>query len=353
MFKFFITSCLLSSFLRADPLPPEPLIEAPQHLVIHNRILAKIHNTTISVLDLVKKMELFFYKYYPQYADSPSAKYQFFSSQWKDVLLQTIDHELILADAEKMDLKVTDSEVRESLFERFGPNIMLSLNKLGLQYEEARTMIHAELVVQRMTWFKVHAKALANVNSQDIKNAYANYLEKNPAKETWDYRILSIRSKDAELATHIAELAHALCNEHPHDLDKVLEEIQPSIPLQEGTSLPLCSLSLSELVSTETKNLSTAYRDILASISPLSCSAPVRKESSEDTLYRIFFLAAHTVTSPPSFRNLYNRLQSELVQQAADAETKLYLTKLRKRYGFTLENLAENIPDDFQPFSLQ
>ena len=66
-----------------------------------------------------------------------------------------IDHELILADAEKLDLKITDSEVRETLHDKFGPNLMGSLDALGLTYEEAKEMIHAELVVQKMTWFKV------------------------------------------------------------------------------------------------------------------------------------------------------------------------------------------------------
>src|SRR3989339_565270 len=169
MKKYTLIACfsflVLSSSAYADPSPF--LQDHQQQLVIQNRILTKVQNKTISVLDVVKKMDVFFSKQYPQYANSPAAKYQYFSSQWKDMLLQMVDHELILADAEKLDLKITDSEIRETLHDKFGPNLMESLDSLGLSYEEAKTMIHSEIVVQRMTWFKVHSKALNAVNVQD------------------------------------------------------------------------------------------------------------------------------------------------------------------------------------------
>ena len=92
--------------------------QSSQHLVVNNRILAKVNDKTISVLDVMKKMDVFLTRYYPHLSDSTTARYQYFSSQWKDVLSQMIDNELMLADAEKLELKVTDAEVRETIIER-------------------------------------------------------------------------------------------------------------------------------------------------------------------------------------------------------------------------------------------
>ncbi len=323
----------------------------PGHLIVQNRILAKVNNTTISVLDVVKKMEFFLHKYYPQYANSPSAKYQYFSTQWKEVLLQMIDQELILADADKMELKVTDSEVREIVCDRFGPNVMGSLDKLGVSYEEAKSMIHSELIVQRMTWFKVHAKALNNVNTKDVKNSYIRYCEQNPPKENWEYQVLSIKATDEMLAQEIAQKISTLCQNSPDTLSQITEEIKTSWPLtEEEKELPF-TLSLSELQANN-KDLSTAHKDVLHTLALHSISPPIRQVSraNQGTVYRIFYLKNHTKTPTPTLRSLYNKLHDNLVQEAANQETKIYLSKLRERYNLSLE---EQIPLEFQPFFLQ
>ena len=209
MKKYTLIACfsflILAPLANADSAPF--LQDKNQQLIIHNRILTKVNNKTISILDVVKKMDVFFSKQYPQYAHSPAAKHQYFSSQWKDMLLQMVDQELILADAEKLDLKITDSEIRETLHDKFGPNLMDSLDSLGLSYEEAKSMIHSEIVVQRMTWFKVHSKALNSVNVQDVKKAFASYCEKNPTKDLWEYEVLSVKAQTEEIAHQIANKA--------------------------------------------------------------------------------------------------------------------------------------------------
>ena len=339
-----IASCLI-----AEESPPLDLFPQ-QHLIVHNRILAQVHQSTISVLDVMKKMELFFYQHHPQYMNSAIAKYQFFSSQWKEFLKQMIDHELMLADAEKLDIQIKDSEVREALFERFGPNIMAALDQLHLQYEEARSIIYADLVVQKMSWIRINAKALASVNNQDVKAAYVAYLHKHPPIETWEYRLLSIRSKEPKIAQVLAKAAYDLCVEYPDRLSLILEELQTTISSEEKS---LCTITMSDPIETETKQLSNAYKDILVTLTPGTCSAPIRREHEGETSFRIFFLTKHIVTEPPSFRTVQSQLYNELTQQASEKESRIYLDKLRKRFGCTVENLEETFPKDFQPFSLQ
>jgi len=344
-------SFLLSSLESANPAPL--LQDQDKQIVIQNRILAKVSNKTLSVLDVVKKMEVFFSRNYPQYANSPTAKYQYFASQWREVLLQMIDHELILSDAEKLDLKTTDSEVRETLHEKFGPNLMTTLDKLGLTYEEAREMIHAELVVQKMTWFKIHAKALNSVNVQDIKSAYSSYCDKNPSKELWEYQVLSIKAQNEEIAAQVAEKAFELCKHAPSNMVAILDSIKAAFEVSSpGKEF---SITLSEDLKADTKSISAAHKDVLFKLAKNSISKPIKQVNRLDqaSTFRIFHLKNHTKTILPTLRSMYDKLQNQLVQDAAEKESRIYISKLRERYGFDAKMLEETIPSDFQPFSLK
>lgn len=353
--KIYFALLLSLSSLQGAPssLVPNP---SEGHLVVQNRILAKVGDRTISVLDVMKKMDVFLHRYYPQYADITAMRHQYFSTQWKETLMQMIDHELILLDAEKMELKISDAEVRETLFDRFGPNVMSSLDKIGLSYEEARAMIHAELVVQKMTWFKAQAKALSSVNTQDVKTAYQKYCEQNPPKEEWEYQVLSVRAQNEEMAQALAQRAFDLCKNTPSELESVIKTLESSSSTQEeSTEAPPFQISLSSPMITEDKNLSQSYKEILGRVALNSISPPIRQagKSGQPPSYRIFHLKNHTKTSVPTLRSLYERLRGELVQSKMDKELGLYLSKLRTYYGFDAKHLEDVIPSSFQPFLLE
>jgi hypothetical protein len=350
-----ILSLICFASLQSAPSSLAPL-SSEGRLVVKNKILAKVGDRTISVLDVMKKMEVFLYRHYPQYADVTAMRHQYFASQWKEALMQMIDHELILLDAEKMELKISDAEVRETLFDRFGPNVMSSLDKIGLSYEEARAMIHSELVVQKMTWFKAQAKAISSVNTQDIKYAYQKYCEQNPPKEEWEYQVLSIRAQSEEMAAALAQKAFDLCKESPSELSHVINTLQASNPqTEESQEPPPFQISLSSPIVTEDKNLSHSYKEILSQIALNSVSTPVRQpiKGSQLPSYRIFHLKNHTKTTTPSLRSLYEKLRVDLIQNKMDKELGVYLAKLRNYYGFDAKHLEDAIPSSFQPFSLE
>ncbi len=347
--RLFLPLLFFCSALSYGDLPSSP---GEQRLIIQNRILAKVGDKTISVLDLVKNMDVFLNRYYPQYANSNVAKYQYYSSQWKEVLLQMVDHELILADAEKLELKVNDAEVRETLLEKFGPNLMSSLDSLNLSYEEARKMIHSELVVQKMTWYRVHSKALQNVNPQEIKRAYLEYCKKNPSKEEWVYQVLSIRSQNEALGQAVADKAYSLLKQFPSQLSDIVKQLQEETPAEEP---PAVSVSLSEEYKTDSKTISKSHKQALEHLVINSISEPLKQMSRHDqnSVFRIFYLKNYVKTNPPAFRSISEKLQEDLLQDAIETESKLYIQKLRERYGFDAKSLEENIPSEFQPFALR
>src|SRR5262249_20356447 len=110
-------------------------------IFVNNRILAKVNGKAISIMDIMKKMDLLFYKQFPQYAGSTEARHQFYSLYWKNALQDSIDKELIMADAKEAKLEVTGGEIRQELEALFGPNIIANLDKAGISYDDAAEMI--------------------------------------------------------------------------------------------------------------------------------------------------------------------------------------------------------------------
>ena len=339
MKKIFLYFAAISAI--AAPLPPVDFSN-DQKIAIQNSILAKVNGTTISMMDVKKKMDLVFHQNYPHLDKSSQARYQFYEGSWRHVLMEMIDQQLILADAVEKEAKLTDGEIREEMEERFGPNIMLTLDKIGLTYDETWKMIREELLVRRMTWWFIHSKAVSRVTPQDIRQAFRLYLKENPSFQEWKYRVIAIRGDQPEAS---AEKVHQFLiakGQSPESLDEELKQLDPSIQIS------------SEYAAAD-KDLSDAHRKVLSTLSPGGYSAPsLQKSRTENrTVARIFYLAQVTDHPAPQFEAIAPNLRNDLIQKAVAQESGVYLEKLRKHYGFDGRHLKETIPEDLHPFSLE
>ena len=226
--------------------------------------------------------------------------------------------------------------------ERFGPNVMLTLDQIGLTYEDAWKMMKEEILVQRMTWWFVHAKAISQVTPHDIRQSFRLYLADHHPYQEWKYRVISIRGEHPE---EIAEKTIHLCNASgfsPETLVESLQAIDPTIQVS------------SEFIATD-PDLSQAHREALAPLSPGEYSAPKLQISRVDhqTVARIFYLSEKIDHPAPQFKDLSHTLRNELIQQAVAQTSTTYMDKLRKHYGFDAAHLKEYIPEDLHPFSLE
>ncbi|HSX03131.1 MAG TPA: hypothetical protein VLG76_00190 [Rhabdochlamydiaceae bacterium] len=321
--------------------------ETQGRLMINNRILARVRGKAISVLDVVKRMDVFLARAYPEYANNQAARYQFFNNQWRTTLNQMIDNELMLADAEKLELKIPDADVREQLHERFGPNIMPTLERLGISYDEAWQMIYSENAVQRMTWYRIQSKAINGIGPQEVKEAYKKYCALNPPIESWKYQVLSIRSPDEKTGSELAQKASQDLRTGGVDF-KILGE--KAKELLDST----IAYNVSEEYQVEGKNLSESHKSILTSLAIGSYSEPVKQVSRFDhsIVHRIFYLKDRQVTPTAPFEEKSEELYQNLIQQAMDREGKLYLSKVREKFNFE-EKFLLDIPDDFVPFTFR
>jgi len=350
IFHLFLFLSLLTgaSTLCASLSTPISAYGEPQEIVIYNRILARVGNKTISVLDLVKKMDLFLNSNYPQVLESKLSRFQFYTSNWRDVLNQMVDTELMLHDAGEKDFSISDGEIRETLMARFGPNVMATLDKCGLTYEEARQTVRDDLVVQRMNWFKVQVKALHEVGPQDIREAYQEYLKQHPREEEWTYQVVSIRSPQKDLSEKLAQEAFSLLHEAKIDMATLQEKLHTKEKEQEGLSFFVSDL----LVATE-RTISKAHRKGLEGLKEGECSSPITQISgAEQTpVQRIFHLKSHAIKQAPPFKELKDQLRQQRLDLVMQREDSAYKDRLRHRFSYLF--VFEELPNQFEPFSLE
>lgn len=319
----------------------------PEHIFINNRILARVNNKAISVMDVMKRMDMMFYRQFPEYTNSAAARFQYYQMNWKAVLDELIEKEMIVADATEHKLAVTSGDIRQEMETLFGPNIIVNLDKVGLSFDEAWEMVKNDITIRRMVYLMSNAKALKKVIPKDVRKAYEEYSKENVRPEQWQYQVLSIRSSDAEQGNHAAEWAF----QQLADKKTSMEELVEKMKTDEAFNV---KATVSELLTHEEKDLSNAYKEALSALASDSYSKPQSQTSRVDksTVYRIFYLKEHRQAGVPALNEVEKSLQDKLLDEAVEKETIAYLDKLRQHYHLKKDQL-DLFSDGFEPFALK
>jgi hypothetical protein len=319
-------------------------------LFVNNRILAKVNDKPISVLDVMKKMDLLFYRQYPQYAGSTEARFKFYSMYWKNALQECIDKELIIADAQEAKMEVSPGDIRQEMEELFGPNIIANLDTSGLTYDEALQLIKDDMIMKRMMGGRVNAVAIRMVTPQAVQTAYEEYAKNSVKSDEWGYQVISIRGDDQKESAEIADLAYTLLIAKNTTLDTLVEKINADKPINEKTTI-----KISEKFRHSSKDVSKEYGEILSSLEVGRFSKPTSQVSRADnsTVYRIFYLTDMYSGNTKSFEEIENKLRDKLIEIMVGKETEKYIAKLRKHHNVNEELLKEMVPEDFEPFSMK
>lgn len=320
-------------------------------IIVNNRILAKANGKAISVIDLMKKMDMLFYRQFPQYTSSVAARHQFYLANWKFILTELIDKELIMADAAESKLVVSAGDVRQEMETLFGPNIIENLDKVGLTFDEAYQMVLADITIRRMMYFRVQSKAMTQATPQKIREYYDQVAKNTIRDNEWIYRVITVRHKDPAKAAETANTVKTLL-----DVDKIafvdlpakLKEQVPESPRQP-------TVTVSEEFHTNEKELSDSYKKTLEILKPDSYSLPLSQKSRSDnsTVVRIFYLKEMTPGGAIPFKELEAKIKGILVEEAMEKESTVYLTKLRQHFDTQEGQIQELINSDYQPFVLK
>jgi hypothetical protein len=228
--------------------------------------------------------------------------------------------------------------------EVFGPNILKNLNNIGMSFDEAWQIVQNDILIQRMLYIRVHSKVIQLVTPQEVRKAYDGYIKSNVLPKAWDYRVISLRDKNPEVAAHAANFAYQQLTEK----QLPIAELAASLKEQTGFAQTY-QLTVSDEMHHDEKEISEPYRQVLETLSAGNYSSPAAQQSrGKGTMaFRIFFLKEFHPGGVPPYSEVAGKLKDELLQTAAAEETKLYLTRLRKHF-----DVQEMLPADFEPFKL-
>lgn len=320
-------------------------------IFVNNRVLAKVQGRPITAYDLMKKMDMTFYKRYPEYASSAEARYEFYLLAWRHFLEDLIDNELILADAKQIKMQVTSGDVRQEMESTFGPNIVANLDKVGITFDEAAKIVEEEMIIDRMIAGRVHSKAIRQVTPQKIRQSYEEHI-KDPAntKSTeWVYRSITIKERTLAQTEEVAQRVHELLIKNTP-----LEEIEDK--LKENQQLSKTGkVTVSAPLKTTDQELSPKYKEVLDPLKKGEFSLPFSQKSraTNTTVYRILLVDDKIPGGTPSYNDLESTLKSRLMNEAVENETRLYFEKLREHHHIRPQEIEAMLPKDYQPFMLK
>ncbi|KAF3361572.1 Uncharacterized protein PHSC3_001948 [Chlamydiales bacterium STE3] len=324
--------------------------EEEPEIVVNNRILLRIHDKAISVIDVMKRMDVHFLKEYPELTSVAAARYQFYQSSWKPVLEELINKELVLADAEENKVSVSSGDIRQEMEQYFGPNIIENLDKIGLSFDEAYKMLEGELIVRRMIAIRVHNKVQGNLTPQAIKKAYDEFAKNNIRKETFRYRVISIKHPDPTVGKATAQSAYELLTSiNTPKLEELIEKMRVANQDDKVT------ITLSNEYTHTESDLADAIKSQLLTLHPKTCSQPFAHKSRTDhsIMYRIVYLEDKTPGGPIPFNEVEMKIRDQLLEQGMAEGSDAYLKKLKKHFDVPETIVNDCTASGFQPFSLK
>ncbi len=347
--NFLLMGCFSLQAAKSDAIFSKQQEEAK--LIVNNRILIKINDKAISTHDVMKKMDMTFYRYYPEYASSIAARYQYYLANWQYELEELINKELILADAKENKIEISNGEVRKEMEFLFGPNIIANLDKMGMSFDEAFKIVHGDLIIRRALGGRVDIKVIRLVTPSKVRQAYADFA-KNPENvrlANWCYQVISIRDRTAQKAEETANKAYLLLEEGI-PIDQLITTMQERKLWGRKTKM-----TISQEIQNNEKELSDSYRQVLSTLDTGMYGRPFAYKSRSDhsTIYRIFYIKEKTSRGLPSFREMENKLKEKLLNETLERETNLYLKRLRKHFHVQDNDLNAMIPKEYKPFILK
>lgn len=349
MKKYLIAAALLCSQLAYSADMYVMGQSRERYVNVNNRILSVVNGKPISVYDVMKKMDVHFYRQFPEYASSPEARYQFYQAQWRSMLRDLIDKELILADATTSKVEVSSGDVRQEMESMFGPNIITTLDKLGMTYNEAEEIVKGDILLRRMLFLRVQNKVLRKVTPQVIRRAYERYSVDNAKEPEWKYHVISIRDDDTVRGAETANLAYELLTQQKVDLGTLKTK------LAEVGCVNADNVNISDEFSHSEKEVSPAYKEVLAQLKPGIYSAPTAQSSRRDKgkVFRIFLMKDLIPGGAEPFSSVEQLIKEKLMDDEMDKETVAYLKQLREHYRVKESDINAAIPEGFEPFSLK
>jgi hypothetical protein len=320
--------------------------DLPSHragIVVENRILASVRGETITVIDVLKKMDMVFRQQFSQYRHVPEARCQFYRQNWQNVLNELVDRQLILSFSEEKHFGVTNGDVREEMEEMFGPNMMMNLYEDGLSLNEVFEMVKADILLRRALSFYVHGPVLASITPEVLRAAYSKRVEQIRQKQGWVWRAVTVKSTTGDCPKDAADHVWKLLEQDHQSLEILLAGHPEGI-----------EVSVSQPFRSEQQEVSPNVRQILEGLAIGSFSEPQATTSRSDNhqSWRCYTVDDRIEPTIPLFTELEPALREEIAAPQISKRTVEFFDDLKKQYHVKHLLSSEQLTT-FEPFVLK
>lgn len=330
LFLVIIPDKIFSFENKSDSFSQSSFLKDNKEFFINNRVLFRVKDNTITVMDVIHKMNLLFYKSYPHLVQSSMSKAEFYSGLWAVLVEAIIDDFLIVADAEEKKVSVDAKDVRREMERSFGDNLMDIISSFNMTEEDIFKIMERDLIVQKMLGIMVRSKVSLLISPGKIKEVYREQLRNYHREKQWSYVILTLESTSEENTLAVAEEIH----------DTIIN--QRSLNEQAICRFAAkkdVKIKISNLLQGSEKTLSKVHQNILTNADFDLCSKPFVYKKNQ---IRLFVIKEFSFTKEKSFSELEEQLHVELLEKLFEKEESLYREKLRKRFAFDKDVLIKN-----------
>ncbi len=199
-FIFMITLCLFGS---AEAVA----------IQTSNRVLVKVAETPITVLDVKREMDRQIYVNDKKMFANPQAVYSHYMQNWKYVLQKMVQNEILYLESLKMEYKIPSPDITQKVNELYGDNSVETCRALSITAEQARAHSNKEIISAHLSWYNIWNKSIMAASPKMVTIAYQEHKEALAKKDQWTYQTIYVKGKDekevketsSEVATMLKE----------------------------------------------------------------------------------------------------------------------------------------------------
>lgn len=306
------------------------------------RMLVRVRNSTLTITDVMRKMDLIFYQQFPHLRSMPKERLKFYETNWRRVLQDLVDRKLIMIFAEENHFEVPHGDVREEMEAIFGPNVLLALYDAKVPFEDAYDMVRQEIMMRRIVSFYVKGAVLASLTPQKVKERYREKYEQTLPQEKIVWHILSLKTPAEIDSKALMEKIVSSLNEGASTFEKEKETVPEN-----------CELILSPLFVTESAQVSPAIKPILDGLETNRWSAPLPAKEMKNGVakWNAYLVKERKEGEKIPFSNVEDAIREEMAGPLLEEKRVAFMNDLAQKYDL-LFAMSEKEMDAYHPFSL-
>lgn len=311
-----------------------------------NRILAKVAEESITVLDVKREMDRQIYMNDKKMFGDTQAVYAHYMQNWKSVLQKMIQDEMLFLKSKKLGYKLPSHEITKKVTEMYGSDVVTTCRDLSITAEKARKHANKEIISSHLSWYGIWSKSMMKATPKVVTKAYEDHIVNLEKQDKWTYQAIYVKGKD-EKDVHGAseEISQMLKEAGSENIAAFLTGI--------GAKHENLNLRASKDITLQKGDLSPALFSTLSALEEGMSSEVINAKKGEQFIGKILCLKKVEKERIPPYTEIAEVLKNGLVNSLGAKNSKKFFDDLYKEYD--VDGLYGNAlaTSTIQPFALQ